>query len=496
VALWQAKAAQRQAQLAQTRLNQAEGLLRFTSAVLTNQVRADETITLRELLQRAEASMERTMADRPVEHALAAELLAQWQGSLGDIKQSIRLVTAAIERLGTEGDPAVLERLRCRLGVSLSLAGESQAALSALDAALRSPSGDASSRLTCELHHATVLRNLNRAEEAMRWAQAAHKTLARLPNPPPWRRASVQGELGFALVISGKPSQAMAHFDEALRLHMSDPDAPTATTVFMFNNRAIALLAAGQPARAAQELENAIAFGRERTPDHQAPAIVLVNLGNALRTAGRLDDAENAYRRAQIRAREVNYPVAEAGAAMGLAALMLDRHNTAAARPHLESAQAIHANMNLAPESPGGGNLRIAQARWWLVAGERERADSALADLVSGFGIGKPSTAAGLLSLRAEVARGRGDLDAAIRLLQEALARAREAQGDFASSASAATVLVAQGEVESLRGRPEQAMALARQALNDALAAAGPEHPAVARAHKLIEAKGAPPGAP
>lgn len=495
VALWQADAARTQAELAQLRQRQAEGVFRFVNGVLTNQVRADETITLRELLQRAEESMERTMGARPVERALATEALSQWHGSYGDIRQSIRLVTAAIALLPADGDPALLERLRCRLGMSLSLVGETQASQTAFDEALRAPSGDAPSRLVCELHRATVSRNLNRASEAMEWAQAARQTLARVPDALPAQRASVESELGYALVVAGKPSEAMPHFDAAVQWLESDPDVPPANVSFLFMNRAIALLAAGQPARAVSDLQRAVGFSRQRIPGGAVPAAILVNLGNALRGSGRLDDAERAFLEARERARSDSYPVMEAAGVMGIAVVKLDRADLVLAKPHLDEAEAMLSRMQLPAASPIHSNFRLLQAKWWFVSGQLARADEELAVHLSRLGDRAPASTSGVLVQRAEVARLRGDLKAAAAHLEAALTQARNAQGDFPTSASVALVLVNQAEIELLRGRVARAQELAAQALEHGLAAGGGHHVAVARARQLLSGRGDVPAA-
>ncbi len=231
------------------------------------------------------------------------------------------------------------------LAQALRLIGQGEAALAALDEALRRRPDDP------DLHFelAETLHALGRTGEAIAEAQRA---VHRRPSDPRFRSV-----LGTWLVVSGRTAEAMPHLEHAKQLQPNEP----ANRV----NLANALLMAGELDRALREYEAAFAidpenFGaqigagvaelRRGRPDAAAErfgaairlrpesALAHQNLADALLASQRFDEAIVHYQRAaQIDARN-------ADALVGLARALRGSGRNADAIGALRAALAIQAD--------------------------------------------------------------------------------------------------------------------------------------------------------
>lgn len=488
-AIWQAGVAREQAALAQARLRQAEGLVDFAGAVITRGFRGEESLTLNQLLDRSERAIGDALGRRPVDGVLAKEMLAGWQVQFGNPKKARELLQSALAALPEGADAALAERLHCLSAEALGLAGDLRGAVAEFERAMQRPSGDASARIRCEVLRANIEVNLNNKAEALRWAQAAQQTLRRVEQPSAWVRAGVENTLGQSLVASGRPAEGVVHYAKAVDLLQDAGPSQDHTLIFTLMGRAVSLTEAGQHKQAIADLLRAERLASERLPDARVPPALLVNLGNALRYAGRLTPAEDALRRATVAAQRDRLPMMEAVSYLGVAAVELARAapKLEQVRSNLDLATRLMEGMRLPAGTPARGGERHVRALMLMAAGDRERADADLAEMVRLYDqYNAPAAASRSIAYRAEIALQRGDLDGASTLLDAALDRARRSMGDFATSSAVAGVLILQAEVAARRGQPDDARELARQALRHALASASEEHPAAVKARTLL----------
>jgi tetratricopeptide (TPR) repeat protein len=369
--------------------------------------------------------------------------------------------------------------------------GDARQAIVELERALGQPSGDPLARIACELRRSNVERNASNQEGAMRWALAAEGTLKRIDQPSLRFRAWVESMLGNALVVAGKPAQGTPRLKAAADMHEQAGPGNDLPLIYTLTNRAIALTEAGQQTAAVGDLLRAERLATERLPGGDVPAGVLVNLGSALRGSGRLIQADDAYQRAALAAQRHRGAVLEAAALLGLASTELARPSPdlMAIRPRLDEATRILDVAGVPEGSPIRGGVRHVRALALVAAGDLDKGDAELADLVRRHeSFNAWSSAARALVYRAEVALRRGDIESAAGLLSTAFERAKRSQGDFQTSSAVATVLVWQAEVARRRGQTDAMGDLARQALHHALTSAGEDHPAALMARQLLAA--------
>jgi Flp pilus assembly protein TadD len=120
----------------------------------------------------------------------------------------------------------------------------------------------------------TVRRNAVYRDEITLWADTAAKS----PDNP-----FAANNLGVALAAAGRPAEAVAWFERALRLRPDYPDAE--------NNLGLSLAGAGRPAEARAHYERAL----DLKPDFGQAEM---NLGVALASQGRMEEAVRHFQRA------------------------------------------------------------------------------------------------------------------------------------------------------------------------------------------------------
>jgi tetratricopeptide (TPR) repeat protein len=174
-------------------------------------------------------------------------------------------------------------------------------------------------------HRGDYAEALAQYSEALRLAPAREPDFAGV----------VEGNIGRTLLRQGKPSEAQAHLDAAVRLYPSSAE--------IRYDRGEMLLALRQYPAAASEFRAALAA------NHPRPSEVQNNLGLALFNTGRLDDALSAFV-AAVQTDSSNAR-AENGIGLSLSALGQDAdaltHYDAAIRLRPDFARA-HANLGMA----------------------------------------------------------------------------------------------------------------------------------------------------
>jgi protein O-mannosyl-transferase len=145
-------------------------------------------------------------------------------------------------------------------------------------------------------------------------------TLAK--NPDSW---TAHNNLGIALLDLGKPQDAAAHYEAALRIRPNFPEAE--------NNLGYALLVLGKSPEAMEHFQQALRV----KPDYAA---ALCNIGNVLRQSGRLQEASQQYE-ADLRIKPDSF---EAHNNLGIVLQQFGKQH--------EAIEHFHQALNLEPDFP------------------------------------------------------------------------------------------------------------------------------------------------
>jgi len=278
--------------------------------------------------------------------------------------------------------------------------------------------------------------------------------------------------------LAGHTAQADATYADTLQRLRALGRAETPEAVTFLNNWGIASYAAGDVPRARASYDEALAIAARLAPDAALPFYLLRNRGLALLDLAQHDAALADFRRAQAEARASGNPMNAAFSGLGIALVLLDRGEHAAAQLALAEARSGF-GPNLPSDSMPAVTMQQFEARAALLAGRADEARLGFGRVIDFFDSRGMQVApvVGALRGRAEAHRQMGTLDAAAADLERALVIARRLQGDKPYSSHVGRTLAAMQKVLAARGRAAQARRVAAEATQALEQALGAEHP-------------------
>jgi tetratricopeptide (TPR) repeat protein len=477
-----------QSAIARARAQQAQASTDFTLMVLTEGMRADEALTLDQLMQRSETMAEREFSGNATERAVAADTVADWLVTNDQFDRAQQLLTRTLERLPSGVDPTVLRNLRCQRAVSRLDLGQADAAIRELDEVINAAAGDAESSWYCLQRRTTVALRLNDAPGAVRFAREALRQFDRAGNTSGLRRAYLVANEAYAQVLSGSPAQADATYRAAVDLLASAGRAESTLGSSVYNDWAIALWSAGDPRAALEQLDRGMAIIERRSPTGDASATWYANRAQTLRALGRYDEAMAGFERMQRLSKKDNNPSFEVYSLAGQAIVAVHLERLDDARQRVRDASALLQQARLPPEGAPALWLGIAQAAVWQGEGRLPEADQALADVQAQYA--KRQARTGVVVevgiTRSEIALAQGHIPQARIQAEQALAMARKAQGDLPQSFLTGRAWLALARCEHANGAQAAASDAIRQAGEQLRPTLGAQHPVTREAERLV----------
>jgi tetratricopeptide (TPR) repeat protein len=491
-ATWQAREATRQSAIARARAQQAQASTDFTIMVLTEGMRADEALTLDQLMQRSEAMAEREFSGNPTERAVAADTVADWLVTNDQFDRAQQLLTRTLERLGSGVDPTVVRNLRCQRAVARLDLGQTDAAIRELDEVIAAAVNDPESSWYCLQRRTTVALRLTDAPGALRYAREALRQFDRSGNSSGLRRAYLVANEGYAQMLSGSPGQASLQYRTAVELLASAGRAESTLGASVYNDWAIALWSAGDPRAALEQLDRGMAIIERRSPSGDASASWYANRAQTLRALGRYDEAMAGFERMQRLAKKDHNPSFEVYALAGQAIVAVKLNRLDDARQRMQSGSELVRQAKLADGGAPALWHRIAQAAVWQREGRLADADQALADVQASYAQRQAQT--GVVAEvgigRSEIALAQGQPDAARQQAEQALAVARKVQGDLPHSFLTGRAWLALARGQHASGALAAARDAVREAAEHLRATLGSSHPISQEAEQLARAWG------
>lgn len=474
-ALWQAREAARERELAYARLAQTEAVSEFMHAVLAESIQYDERITLKELVARSEAIAR--AAGHPTERAVAANAVANWHLAFGDHARAQRLLSQTLAALPQDFDGRLQRILQCQRARAMALGGAVQAALQEIAQALENAQDDSAATARCLHMRAIVHRHALDARAALADMQEALRLFEQaVPRGAPAQRATLLTELANAQSLNGQAAQADALYARALALLLANGRGDSHLAMRTRNDWAVALLNAGDPEQALRLLDEAQAIVARRAPLAAQPAFLLGHRARALLALARHREAEAVY--AQMQAAAAQQDDAELGAAarIGRAQAALQRGELDAVQPLLDQAHRLLGNV---PDSAAALALAHTQALLWQARGQAREALAVwdqLARHAQERGLYLDTLVQALAAL-AHSAAARGRHEEARTHAQRAMAVARAVQGGRAHASVTGQAWLAIGTLRDARGQhaaARMAYAAAREHLAHTVGAAHP----------------------
>jgi tetratricopeptide (TPR) repeat protein len=236
-----------------------------------------------------------------------------------------------------------------------------------------------------------------------------------------------------------------------------------------------------------------MAIIERRSPTGDASASFYANRAQALRALGRYAEAMADFERMQRLAKKDNNPSFEVYALAGEALVAANLERLDDARQRLRDADALLRQAALPAQGAPALWLRIAQAAIFQHEGRLAEADRALAEVESLYAQrqAKTGVVAEVGIVRSEIALALGQHDAARSRAEQALAVARNGQGDLPQSFLTGRAWLALARSERALAAPAPARQACQQAIDQLQPTLGAGHPITQQARRLARELGA-----
>jgi eukaryotic-like serine/threonine-protein kinase len=434
----QARIARTQRDFAFRQLSHAEAINDLNSFLLSDAAPSGKPFTVNELLGRAEHIVEQ---ERAVNDTNRVELLisiGSQYSTQDEAAKARRVLEEAYKRSRELSERSTRAEASCALAASLAYDGELPRAETLFQEGLRELSDVpqfAVARTFCFLRGSEVARERGDSQEGIARAQAAQRVLKESPFALDSLEMNTSMDLAESYRMAGQNREAVSAFQQAAASLSSLGREDTETAAVLFNNWGMALIQLGRPLDAERVYKRAIEIRRAGQTEEAVSPMVLNNYAKSLQDLGRLDEAADYAERAYAKAQKIGNQ------------LVVTQSLLVRASIYREQSDLTRAAAMLAEVEP--------RLRRSLPTGH--------------YAFGS------LASQQALVALGRGDLQAALQLADQAVAideSAIKAGGQGADYLP--TVLVRRSTIELEARHPDKAAADATRAVSLLQAAAQP----------------------
>jgi tetratricopeptide (TPR) repeat protein len=240
----------------------------------------------------------------------------------------------------------------------------------------------------------------------------------------------MHGDLGYAYALNGRGADSDREYAAALQIYTSLGRQGSPGAIAILNNWSTAAINAGDVPRALGLFDEVIRLAASNSAGSAPPPYALGNRAAALLALGRYDAAIAQAIEARHVSQRANNKVFETSALLSLAGAHMERGEFDQAERFLQ--EAADTARDIPADSAIAIVANLRRARLALLRGDHQAAATRIAPVIALFearGM-RISTLCIALRVRAESTGRLGDLPAAIRDAEAALAIARALQGE------------------------------------------------------------------
>jgi serine/threonine-protein kinase len=480
----------RQAHVAAAERNRALRLLarnramnEFVSAMLTEVAAPDRSVTVDALLERSQSLVFSGTTRDPEHQAVILQMLSAYYGTVGDRAKAESLLARALALARTSDDAELLATLECHHAYAESALGRVAAAVATIDGVLARAGDSPELAAICLQRRATIARDTNDAEGALRYAQEARERLRAARQVDPTFAARLQGDLAYAYHLNGRTVEAEALFAESLRTFEAASRVDHPDVVSIRIDWGLARYASGDVLGALALFDEALAIAAKHAAGGEPPLALVADRALALDALARYDEAQAGFEHVRRIAESRGDGAAAAFALIGLAKVCLGRGDLDCARRRLDESLAGRGDA-VPADSAAGMNTAVVEARMEAARGRLPEAEAAFSRIVGFWDARRIRTGATWSALRdrAGVYLREGRLQEALADARRSEEIARSVQGAKPFSSMTGLSLALLSDIHERAGRHEAARRSAREALAHLGPALGDAHPETRRA--------------
>jgi len=492
VALGEAREAERQRQVALELNRHTQSALEFVNSVITEGIQTGEQLTREDLLHRASAFAEGRRGANAIDRLIAADTVSSWNMSAGRNRDAEEILASALASTTPQAAPILYGNMTCRRGSALASLGRVDEGIALLMGVIEDPATTDAIAGYCLQRRALVARYSGDAANALRYVLLAKERYARVDNLSPTVRGLLEGELGYAYSLVGRPAEADRHYSEGIRAFREGGRENSLQALTVENNWGIALVSMGNPLEALARYDRALDIAERYAVKAQVPPYLISNRGHAFLLLARLDEAQESYERLlpiAERTGDANFVVS---AYVGLAEVELVRGKLEAAQSRIAEAEAVVAAKRLLPGTAPVRRLLTMKIALLIERGRLDEARRLVDEVLAEFERAQLKVGALSISLRQRsLIHARQGRDAeAFADAERSLVVARETQGAKPHSLYAGAAWVALARLHEKAGRRAESRAAARDAREQLLGSVGESHPLSKEAQRRVDAAG------
>jgi tetratricopeptide (TPR) repeat protein len=465
-----------------------QAVVDFVSTMLTEVAPPEEPIRVADLLDRSVAMLA-AGGSNPEHEAAILGTLATYFSSAGDKPMRAKeLLDKSLELTRASEDQALRGNLLCDSAYAAQMAGRTREAAAAVEEGLRLTAHDNFAAAKCLGIRAGIARASSDPDGLLMYAQQALARLQSYPIAQPAEEASYLDMIAAAYAARGRTDEADRNFAASIEKLAEAGRAESPRAGVIRNNWAVASYAAGDYRQAIANYDEALRIGQRWSIGGQAPAFLLSNRAKTLRELARYPEALEGFDRAIESAKESGYANMRVDALVNRASTYLVMGDLARAEQAMAQAKA-DPGAAIDPNSPTGVSLKTVQARIDAAHGDLVGAITSLSSVIESFDSRKivNGSLTGYLRQRADMYLQQGNLDAAMADARRAVQMSRSLQGAKAQSSLTGLALLAAARVHQSRGEAVEARKAAAEAVTHLTNTLGDEHPETQRARRVAE---------
>jgi serine/threonine-protein kinase len=491
--LLQARSARMQREFALTQLARVERINSLNELLLTDVAPLGRPLSATELLDREWEVVERERYDDVASHVdLLVSIGGQYSGMEENEKAHSVLEEAYKLSRGIE-DRSARGRVACELGWALLPSGELNRAESLVSEGLNDLPDQpqfASDRVQCLLRGSDVAYRAGNARLFFDRARTADRVLQQLPVRSPVQELEVLTGLADAYQSSGQFREADAAFERAAARMRDLGYGETQRAVKLFNDWGFACSNAGRPLDAEKRYRRSIEISRANKGEDMVQPTLLHNYSVVLRELGKLNEAADYEERAHQKAVRMGDQMLALQTNLQLVRIYRDQHRFQQASALLAEIEPVM-RQKLPPAHYAFASLTSDKA---LLAEQQGDLAAAFRLANEAVAIDEAAIRAGgegsiylpiLLTRRSVVELASGSPDQASADAQRAVSLLKDSMQAGTQSSHMGRAFLALGRALQAQGRREEACSAFRSASEQLGTTVGGDHPDSRAARQL-----------
>jgi serine/threonine-protein kinase len=301
----QTRKARAQRDFALRQVERAEILNEFHKFLLSDAAPSGKSLTINELLRRAEHIVERQHAANDPNRLRLMLSIGRQYLEQDEQASARRLVEEAYKQSRSLADVSVRAGASCTLAAILARDLELDRAETLFQQGLRELPQEtqfALERIDCLQSGTEIVQETGNISEGISRAEAAQRVLQESPFDSDVLELQRWTDLGKVYSSAGQDAKAVSAYERAVALLSSTGRDETGSAIALFNNWALELDQIGRPLEAERLYRRAIEIGKASHSEDSVSPIVLSNYARSLRQLNRLTDAADYVERAYSKA--------------------------------------------------------------------------------------------------------------------------------------------------------------------------------------------------